>query len=200
MLIRRCALCGREIQVSLPYSPTYVFYAPKRKWYHSDCFTAITTPRILKNDWFNKTKAYVIQEVSKDNIDKLFKNHYNLSLVPQYIYIELDSIYKGTLKGIAQPIPPHELLDILERKQSYIDKCLLKKNISGVQAVNYALAVAVGSYKSYKEWMAQCAAEREQTKKIAQEHKGKDISLKGYVPPDDPEPENSFVDFDEDEY
>lgn len=195
MLIRRCSKCGREIQISLPYSSTYVYY--QRKWLCADCFTAITTPRVLKNDWFNKTKEFVLQEVSKDNIDHLFKTHYKLNLIPKYIYIKLDSIYKGSFKGIAQPIPPHELLDILERKMEYLDKNAANKNLSGIPRVNYDLAVAVGSYNSYKEWIASLKAEQEVAKQEAEDRQGYSYKLKGYVPPNKPEKENMFIDLDE---
>ena len=197
MLIRKCAFCNGEIQVDLPYSKKYVYYKPKNKWYHADCFTAVTTPRILNGDWFHKTELCVKQEVPKDNIDKLFKKHYGVSYIPKYIYIKLDSIYKGTLKGLAQPIPPIELLDILERKQDYIDKCLSSKGITDVPAINYALAVAIGSYKSYKEWLAKCAAEQEIAKQEAENRQGYSYKLKGYVPPNEPEKENTFIDLDE---
>lgn len=89
-------------------------------------------------------------------------------------------------------------MDILERKQDYIDKCLSNKNITGINAISYALAIAVGSYKEYKEWISKCAAERELEKQMARNRKDRDISLKGYVPEDTPRKENFFIDFDED--
>ena len=198
MLIRKCAKCGREIQVSLPYSFKYVYY--KNKWYCTDCFTAITTPRILKNGWFDKTSAYVLQEVSKDDIDRYFKHHYNLSCVPSYIYIKLDSIYKGKYKGLACPIPPDELLDILLRKQNYIDGCLNYKSIDGVGKINYALAVAVGSYDSYKRWKEKNKAEQEKLKKQIEDSKiWKDIfTPNGHVASKDQQEEVNFSEmFDE---
>lgn len=197
MLIRHCAKCRREIEVSLPYSFNYVYY--QKKWYCTDCFTAITTPRVLKNNWFDKTKEYVLQEVSKDNIDKLFKSHYDVSLIPKYIYIKLDQIYKGVYKGLAQPIPPHELFDILERKMEYLDKNAIKKNLSGISRIDYDLAVAIGSYKSYKEWQASIKAEQEQAKQEAEERQGHHYKLRGYVPPSEPEADNMFISLCEDE-
>lgn len=196
MLIRHCAKCGGEIQVSLPYLPKYVYY--KNKWYCTDCFTLITTPRILNNNWFEKTKSFVIQEVSKDKLFKYFIKHYNLSSLPPFVFKRLDNIYKGTDKGLAQPIPPDELLDIIERKENYIDSCLRKKGITGVPMVNYALTVACGSYKSYKEWKASIKAQQEQAKQEAEESQGYSYKLKGYVQPSQPEHDGLFIDFEED--
>lgn len=198
MLIRHCANCGREIQVSLPYSAKYVYY--QKKWYCADCFTVITTPRILNNGWFEKTKVYATQEVSKDNIDRLFKKHYNVSLIPQYIYVKLDSIYKGAYKGQAEPISPYELYDILLRKMDYLDKNAAKKSLTGIPRINYDLAVAIGSYKSYKEWKASVIAEQTQEEQLVQERQSYSYKLKGYVPSSEPEPDDNIIPFDDEDY
>ena len=197
MLIRHCANCGEEIKVSLPYSSKYVYY--QKKWYCTDCFTAMTTPRILKNNWFEKTKEYVLQEVSKDNLFKYFVKHYNLSSIPPYIFKRLDAIYKGTDKGLAQPIPPNELFDIITRRESYIDFCIRKKEITGAARINYALSVACGEYKSYKEWQSSLKAEQEQAKQEAEERQGYHYKLRGYVPPSEPEADNMFISLYDDE-
>lgn len=196
MLIRHCALCGKEIQVSLPYDNSYVYYKTKHKWYHADCFTVVATDRVLKGNWFEKTKDFVLQEVSKDNIVKLFNKHYNINVL-QPTFVKLDQIYKGTYKGIAQPIPPHELLDILERKMDYLDKNAIKRNLEGINRVNYDLAVAVGSYQSYKEWMAKLEAEQAEAEQVAKERQGHSYKLRGYIPPATTV-DDEIIDFDDD--
>jgi hypothetical protein len=161
MLIRHCALCNKEIQVSLPYDNSYVYYKTKRKWYHADCFTAIATDRIINGGWFGKTKDFVLQEVSKDNLYRFFVKHYQADYIPPNVWKRINGIYNGTEKGLAQPIPPHELLDIIERKESYLDKQFVRKGITdSTQKINYALTTACGSYKSYKEWRAGLEAEQ----------------------------------------
>ena len=53
------------------------------------------------------------------------------------------------------------LLDIIERKESYLDKQFIRKGITdSTQKINYALTTACGSYKSYKEWKAGIEAEQ----------------------------------------
>lgn len=164
----KCAACGREIEVSLPYSGQYIYYNPKKKWFHLNCFKQLSQgKRISVESWEDKTKDYVLCQVSKDRIDALIKKHYNTS-VPQYIYVRLDQIYKGTRKGLAQPIPPHELLDILLRKMHKLDMVAIKKQetdpyFKGIKRFNYDLAVAVNSYQSYKEWLCKQQLEDETT-------------------------------------
>ena len=195
MLVRHCANCGGEIKLSLPYSSNYVYY--RNKWYCLGCFTAMTTPRILKNDWFSKTKNFVIQEVSKDDLYNYFINHYHVCNVPPYIFKKLDQIYKGTLKGLAQPIPPHELLDIIERKEDLIDSWIRKKGVNNdVSKINAALTIACGSYGSYKEWQARVKAEQEDATMDIEERKSYSYKLRGYVPPSESEHEAIIIDDD----
>lgn len=195
MLLRRCAVCGGEIRVDLPYKPSYVYY--RKKWYCSECFAATTTPRVLNSNWFAKTRTFVLQEVSKDNLYHYFINHYNLSSIPPFIFKRLDAIYNGTYKGLAQPIPPNELLDIIQRKEDYIDRCLARKNIVGTPSISYALTVACGEYKSYKEWQSSLKAQQEQAKQEAQDRQGYSYTLKGYSV--QPSADNNFIDLDEEE-
>lgn len=161
MLTRKCAYCGEKITLSLPYSEQYIQY--QSKWYHIDCFKTLLSSksRIDISYWINKTRNIIVDSVSKDKIDTLFKTHYNVSVVPKYIYIKLDSIYKGTYRGLAQPIPPEELLDILLRKMEYLDKNAAQKKIEGIKRINYDLVIAMSSYKSYKAWLTKIQSEQE---------------------------------------
>lgn len=162
MLTRKCALCGETIELSLPYYGKYVYYKTKSKWYHLDCFTVATTPRINIKDWLDKTEAIVRTEVSKDKIYLLFTKHYNISYISSGIFKKLDEIYKGTYKGLAQPISPEELYDILVRKDKYIQSMFIKRGVEDTGKIHYALAVAMSSYKEYKERMDRIKAEQDE--------------------------------------
>ena len=121
----------------------------------------VTTGSVLKGDWFGKTKDFVLQEVSKDDLYRFFVKHYQADYIPPNVWKRINGIYNGTERGLAQPIPPHELLDIIERKESYLDKQFIRKGITdSTQKINYALTTACGSYKSYKEWKAGLEAEQ----------------------------------------
>ena len=163
MLKRKCALCGGDIEVSLPYSGQYVYYKTKAKWYHVDCFTAVTTSRVKCGDWIERTKQFVTNEVSKDNISRMIQNHYGVTLVPKYIYIKLDSVYKGTFKGLAVPIPPEDLYEMFQRKMPYLDKIAIKKKLSGVSRFNYDLAIVISKYDSFLKWRKEEESQAENT-------------------------------------
>ena len=197
MLKRKCALCGKEIQLTLPYSKKYIYYATKKKWYHLDCFTVVTTPRTHVGDWISKTSDFVRSEVSKDNICQLFYKHYNITCISSRLFKKLDQIYNGTYKGLAQPIPPHELYDILVRKMDYLDKNAHYKGLDGEQRANYDLAVAMNSYGSYKSWLTKIEAQQaENDEELKRRRQNPDLyKLRGYVPSQKPKEE--VIDFDE---
>ena len=169
MLTRKCAHCGEKIEVSLPYSQKYVFYKTKGKWYHLDCFTVVTTPKIDVRKWIDRTDKYVLTEVSKDDLCQWFYKHYDVCSIPKRIFIKLDSIYKGTFKGLAQPIPPNELYDIIRQKDKYLLGQFTAKHIDGERRIDYALAVAMSSYNSYKAWVAKVEAEQAEANARAKE-------------------------------
>lgn len=161
MLRRKCAACGEEIIVSLPYSRDYVYYGAKKKWYHARCFLeSIVRPRIDVDAWYDKTSAFVTSEVSKDNVCQLFLKQYGVSCISARQFKKLNEIYNGTYKGLAQPISPYELYDILSRKHNYLMDTFSKRNISGNNRIDYALAVAMGSYNDYKAWRANVEEEQ----------------------------------------
>ena len=196
MLTRKCARCGETIELHLPYSKSYVYYKTKGKWYHLDCFVDSTSSRVNIKEWVDKTEAFVLSEVSKDKICQLFFHHYDVSSIPVYIFKKLNEIYNGTYKGLAQPIPPHELYDILIRKIDYLDRNAVQKNLDGVSRINYDLAVAMGSYKSYKEWLTKVKAEQVTTQEAKRNAAYSELSKpRGYVQPD--EPREELIDYEE---
>ena len=199
MLTRKCAVCGEKIEVSLPYSGKYIHkkVSTVGKWYHLDCFKQTIGPRVKVEDWISKTSDFVRSEVSKDNICQLFYKHYNITCISSRLFKKLDQIYNGTYKGLAQPIPPHELYDILIRKMDYLDKNAHYKGLDGEQRANYDLAVAMGSYGSYKAWLTKIEAQQaENDEELKRRQQNPDLyKLRGYVPSQKPKEE--VIDFDE---
>lgn len=199
MLTRKCAVCGKEIQLTLPYSKDYIHkkVGGTGKWYHLDCFKQTIGPRVKVEDWIAKTSDFVRSEVSKDNICQLFYNHYNISCISSRLFKKLSQIYDGTYKGLAQPIPPHELYDILLRKMDYLDKNAAKKGLVEEQRANYDLAVAMSSYSSYKAWLTKIEAQQAENDEEVKRRQADPnrYKLRGYVPSQKSEEE--LIDYEE---
>jgi hypothetical protein len=103
--------------------------------------------------------------------DWIFQN-YEITLLPKYFYINLSKIAKGEYKGLAKPVPWADLLDMWQRKWSYLEKVHIKneqqgKRIEGMARINYDLAIVLSKYDSYLKWKAESEAEQ---KKIIEEH------------------------------
>ena len=197
MLTRKCALCGEEIHLTLPYSNQYIYYKSKKKWYHVGCFTTVLTPKMKLEDWIDKTRDTVLTLVSKDDVCQWFMHHYEVCLIPSRVFVKLDSIYNGTFKGLAQPIPPNELMDILKYKDDYIFRQFKTKGIEGVGRIDYALVVAMSSYKAYKQMIVKTKAQEAELDKELKDRMANPNKYKlwGYVPSDKPKEEE--FDFEE---
>lgn len=198
MFTRKCARCGEKIEISLPYTESYIYYKAKGKWYHLNCFNETVSSKVNIKNWIDKTSEFVLSEVSKDDLCQLFYKHYDVCAIPVRIFRKLDEIYKGTYKGLAQPIPPNELLDIIKQKDDYLFQQFRLKGIEDVHRIDYALAVAMNSYKSYKAWRTRVEAEQAEAKekqKQATENPYK-YKLWGYVE-DLTKPKEEIIDYEE---
>ena len=88
----------------------------------------------------------------------------------------MDSVYKGTMKNLNKPVPPEDLLDMWKQKRNYLEKIAEQNRkkgneISGVQRVNYDLAILLSKYDSYLKWKDQqkIAAATDELKKSNKE-------------------------------
>lgn len=179
-LIRKCKIC--KVQMPLDESIKGKAIRYENSWYHLDCFINICESRIKRKGhdpkWdvalseipqlIKMTNDFLDDYVVKDKIYRHILSAYNLSMCPAYIFTKLDGIYEGTLKGIAQPIPPSHLLDMWIQKQKWLDKHAEQKkskgdNMTGVSRVVYDLAILCGKYGDYKKWL-----ETEKIKDIAE--------------------------------
>ena len=72
----------------------------------------------------------------------------------------MDSVYKGTYKNLNRPVPPEDLLDMWRQKRNYLDRVAEQNRkkgteISGVNRVNYDLAILLSKYDAYLKWKEQ---------------------------------------------
>ena len=108
--------------------------------------------------------------------DWLYKE-YNLTFLPQYFFVNLDKIYKGTYKNLTQAIPVEELFDMWQRKMDYLNKTAeynksIGKEMEGVKRVNYDLAILLSKYDSYRNWKSKQDAIHSEIETIAEYNSG----------------------------
>ena len=96
--------------------------------------------------------------------------------MPKAFFVRLDSVYKGTYRGLAQPIPPEHLLDMWQQKINYLDKVAEQnrkkgKEVDGLSRLNYDLAILVSRYPAYLTWIKkQQVAAGQPVETTAQQH------------------------------
>ena len=74
------------------------------------------------------------------------------------------SIFDGTYKGLKVPVPPEDLLDMLQQKQSYLEKQAIKKwgdnPPEPMSRINYDIAIVISRYDRYLAWRNEKEAEQ----------------------------------------
>lgn len=173
VLTIKCTYCKNEEQLELNNVQSFVKY--DNRYYHKKCFERMCNEKLsarntkkekwlaaLKdiNQYHNLARSVLEPRVLEDSIYRFILDNYNyIGSVPAYVFTKLKSIYSGTYKGLAKPIPPTDLLDMWKRQITNLRKqrmCLVQKGkMSEENPTNhvcYDLAVLVGKYDSYLRW------------------------------------------------
>lgn len=106
------------------------------------------------------SKSSIEQKEAKKEIYNFILENYDITCLPKHMFIKLNSIYSGTFKGMSNGILPTELLDMWNRKLSYLNKIANSnitkgKTMSPIQRINYDLSILINKYDSYKKWCRQ---------------------------------------------
>ena len=171
-ITRKCFKCKQDIVID-ENSIDDAIYFDKKTW-HKDCFiNAIpkkqkSTSKNVREVWKeadnldsiqSDSHSYLLAYLYKETVYNFIRNKYNITVVPDNVFIRLKSIYEGTYKGMSEGIRPDILLDMWERKFNYLNKIYNKKKSEGkvfnntIGRVFYDLSVLVNKYDSYKEFI-----------------------------------------------
>lgn len=181
-IFRKCNLCKELIDIKGDKDKLIivngVYYhidcfiqskmAQKRKWSLEKCQQYISdhadnteneVNQIL--DEINQIKEIKVNKEKEKSLrlqitDWIYKA-YNVNFLPKYFFTKLDTVYKGTYKNLKTPIPVEDLFDMWKQRINDFDKIAENnrkkgKEMSGVNRINYDLAILVGKYDSYLSW------------------------------------------------
>ena len=129
-----------------------------------------------------KKKRYVRTREEIECCDKLYDfiyKEYNVSTLPQYVFMQITSLYKGEYtKNTREPlqISIFDLYDMWQRKMDYLKQTYEYnkthgKDMYGANRVCYDLAILINKYDSYKRWKEKQNAIHEQEKALAEQTK-----------------------------
>jgi hypothetical protein len=131
----------------------------------------------LINGLKEETEKHAFELMIKNHLYKYLQSHYEVVSLPTYIYQKMEDIFNGNWKDMSQPIPACHLLDMFLRRQSDLDKIYHKSKLDGVARINYDLAVLIGKYKGYLDWLGKSRQETEQTAKYVETTQKKNINF-----------------------
>lgn len=130
----------------------------------------------------DKPKRYKRTREEIECCDKLYDfiyKEYNVSTLPQYVFMQIASLYKGEYtKNTREPlqISIFDLYDMWQRKidflnQTYEYNRTHGKEMYGANRVCYDLAILINKYDSYKRWKEKQNAIHEQEKTFVEQTK-----------------------------
>ena len=184
-ITRKCSICKEPIYINDTNEDFFITLKNETKSYtHTNCYIEKQTTKKRSPKTVEECQEYIEQcrqntkviEKKKSTKNELYEflfDMYDISYFPQYFYIKMDSVYKGTMKNLNKPVPPEDLLDMWKQKRNYLDKVAEQNRkkgneISGVNRVNYDLAILLSKYDSYLKWKEQqkiAIAELDESKK-----------------------------------
>ena len=184
-ITRKCSICKDPIYINDTNEDFFITLKNETKSYtHTTCYIEKQTTKKRSPKTVEECQEYIEQcrqntkviEKKKSTKNELYEflfDMYDISYFPQYFYIKMDSVYKGTMKNLNKPVPPEDLLDMWKQKRNYLDKVAEQNRkkgneISGVNRVNYDLAILLSKYDSYLKWKEQqkiAIAELDESKK-----------------------------------
>lgn len=120
---------------------------------------------ILLDDLFKDGVGHLERLVYKNHLYLYLMKKYDIITLPNYIFTKMELVFNGKFKTMNKPVPPEHLLDMWQRKQSFLDGLYHKEKIDGVGRINYDLAVLIAKYPGYLDWLGK----KESDKKMIEE-------------------------------
>lgn len=174
---RKCNACKKLIDISEMSSDDYFFriYGKTKQYFHSECYIEQQMNRKRNPMTREECLTYISERKSenveqniekkkeqkinavKDQLYDFIADMYDISFFPTFFYIKMNTVYKGTYKGLKKSVPPEDLLDMWEQKKNYLLKVYERnrtqgKEMEGLQRVYYDLAILLSKYDSYLNW------------------------------------------------
>jgi hypothetical protein len=174
---RKCKKC--KDLITLEYDKFTLY---KEGYYHNDCFIESINEKRKRKLTQGEIMVMMdmLQEKNKNKIkDIIDKNHlfeyvtrkYELIYKPKYIYIKFEQVFNGTYKNLSEVVSPEDLLDMWQRKESYLDKTYQWKiskgeTMDGLGRMFYDLSIVLSKVSSYRKWQDEQKAQKNKDKII----------------------------------
>jgi hypothetical protein len=100
--------------------------------------------------------------IVKNHLYKYLQEKYECIMLSTYMFTKMEQIYTGKWRGMSKAIKPEHLLEMFERKQKFLDGIYHKEPMSGLNRINYDLAV-LNKYQDFLDWKEKDKKEASET-------------------------------------
>ena len=166
---RKCDICKNPINIQDNSEDFFIIKKEKNnKYYHTKCYIDKETTKKKNKKTYEECIEYINkcrlnsqnilhQQMLKDQLNDFVFDMYDVSFIPNYFYVKLESIFQGTYKGLKKPIPVEDLLDMWQQKKDYLNKLATKnkkkgKEIDGITRIYYDLSILLSKHDAYLQW------------------------------------------------
>jgi len=172
---RKCHFCKENITLE---TDKFIVYKDD-EYYHYDCFITFMNNKkrnkLSSEEIIDLAKKLQLQSndktkdiINKNHLYKYLQKRYDIVFLPSFVFIKFNDIFNGTYKNLSEPVEVEDLLDMWQRKESYLDKNYQWKlskgeSMDGMGRMWYDLAIILSLVGSYKKWKD---TEEEKQKKI----------------------------------
>lgn len=165
-IVRKCRICDGKNEKSINIEVDDFIMIKKGKvseYYHTQCYLIhlISKKKMSEQESLleiQRIKSLMIEEIEdkkyREKLCGLIMNLYNISFLPNYFFIRLSEINKGTYKNIKEPISNLELFEMYSNQKliAKLEKIAIKKNIKKDNRLYWDLSIILNEYESYKKW------------------------------------------------
>ena len=183
---RKCKVC-KEYIIFEKEMPVMVDKTTP-EYYHYTCFVDFTKKKKtnklsdeeiekMAKDLQVKYKDRILWLIDKNQLYKYLQKKYDIVLMPRAMFTTLEQIFTGKYKKMSEPVLPGELLDMWERKESYLDKtCEWKESKGegfkdGYSKFRYCAAIIMSKVGSYRKWKDEQNANENKNKVVESQTK-----------------------------
>ncbi len=165
--MRKCTECKEYIQLEkfIKYEKVedeFLYY--KDKLYHCECLKKKLKSKkigkmidediiVLIDGLRDESYNHAMDVLIRNHLYKYLMDHYDVIMLPTYIYAKMEQLFTGTYKNMTKPMKASHILDMFQRRQSQLDKIYHKEKLDGISRINYDLAVLIGKYNNYLDWI-----------------------------------------------
>jgi len=181
--IRKCHLCKENVTLE---TDKFIVYKDD-EYYHYDCFITFMNNKkrnkLSSEEIIDLAKKLQLQSndktkdiINKNHLYKYLQKRYDIVFLPSFVFIKFNDIFNGTYKNLSEPVEVEDLLDMWQRKESYLDKNYQWKlskgeSMDGMGRMFYDLSILMSKIGSYKKWKDEQKANENMKEESIKENK-----------------------------